>query len=59
MEKAVVLDSGEKDYVLRVRAFELWRLANQLPRQSAHEIVLFQYLDYLDEMFVAGGSHDD
>ena len=59
LEKVVVLDSGEKDYVLRVQAFEQWRLANQLPCQSTHEIVLVQFLDYLDEMFVAGGGHDD
>ena len=59
LEKVVVLDSGEKDYVLRVQAFEQWRLVNQLPQQTSHEVVLYQFLDYLDEMFVAGGGHDD
>ena len=59
LEKVVVLDSGESDYVLRVKAFEQWRVANQLPCQSSHDIVLHQFLDYLDEMFLAGGGHDD
>ena len=59
LEKVVVLDSGDADYVLRVQAFEQWRVVNQLPRQASLNVVLHQFLDYLDDMFLAGGGQAD
>lgn len=59
LEKVIVLDPGAEDYRLRVQAFEEWRTTNKLGPQSEPAGVLLQFLDFLDEMFCAGGGHSD
>jgi hypothetical protein len=58
----VVLDTGvDEGYeqCLRVEAFDQWRYCNNVPVQNDPSTLLRQFLDYLDDMFLAGGCHDD